>query len=215
MKKILTLITVLTFVFSFNSFAQELTPESAGFDHKIELTPIVGYLLNGNIDFYAGELTFDNTINYGISMSVNTGYGTAVEAIYSISPTTTNFRAFTFEYANTSFATNINYIQVNGVKEFLTDQFRPFGFIGLGASGFVPQESGYDSWWSFAMNFGLGAKVFLNDNIGIRVQGRLLLPLYYSGAGFYCGTGGCGGGVTASSTMVQGDFMAGLIIGIK
>jgi hypothetical protein len=43
----------------------------------------------------------------------------------------------------------------------------------------------------------------------------MLLPLYYQGAGFYCGTGGCGGGVSASSSMVQGDFMAGLIIGIK
>jgi opacity protein-like surface antigen len=215
MKKILTLFAVLMSAFSFNTYAQDMTPESSGFDHKIELTPLVGYLLNGNIDFYNGEVTFDNNINFGGALAVNTGYGTSIEAIYTFSATTTNFRSYSFEYQSNSFATNINYIQINGVKEFLTDQFRPFGFLGAGLSGFVPQESGYDSWWSFAMNFGIGAKVFISDNIGIRVQGRMLLPLYYSGAGFYCGTGGCGGGVSASSTMVQGDFMAGLIIGIQ
>jgi opacity protein-like surface antigen len=215
MKKILTFCSVLFFSFGLTANAQEMTPQSSGFDHKIELTPVVGYLLNGNIDFYYGELTFDNNINYGISMAVNTGYGTSIEGIYTFSASQTSFRSWSIDYQSNSFETNINYIQVNGIKEFLDDQFRPFGFLGVGASGFVPQDTSYDSWWSFAMNFGIGAKVFLTDNIGIRVQGRMLLPLYYGGAGFYCGTGGCGGGITASAHMVQGDFMAGLIIGIK
>lgn len=215
MKKLISLYFMMLFSFGLTSYAQEMTSQSSGFDHKIELTPLVGYLLNGNIDFYNGELKFDNNINYGISLAVNTGYGTSIEAIYSFSASTTNFRSYTLQLSNKSFATNINYIQVNGLKEFLDGQFRPFGFIGVGASGFVSQDSNYNAWWSFAMNFGLGAKIFLSDNIGIRIQGRLLLPLSYGGAGFYCGTGGCGGGVSATTSMVQGDFMAGLIIGIK
>lgn len=215
MKKIGLLLIISILLHVNSGIAQQLTPASADYDHKVEITPIVGYLLNGNIDFYQGELTFDNNINYGIAASVSTGYGTAIEFAYTFSPSTARFRSFSPDYINTSVATHINYIQLNGVKEFLDGQVRPFGFIGAGVSGFVAQEGLYDDWWSFAMNFGLGVKINITESIGIRLQGRMLLPLNYGGIGFYCGTGGCGGGATAYSTMIQGDFMGALVIGIK
>lgn len=215
MKNKISLIFTLVFMIANTAYSQQLTPAAPDYDHKLELTPLVGYLLNGNIDFIQGELSFDNKINYGLALGVATGYGTFVEAIYTFSATTARFRSYDPQYENQVVSTNINYIQIGGIKEFMDGQVRPFGTIGLGASGFVPQESGFDSWWSFAINFGLGVKINLNEKIGIRLQGRMLLPLYYGGAGFYCGTGGCGGGASAYSSMVQGDFMGGIVIGIN
>jgi hypothetical protein len=41
------------------------------------------------------------------------------------------------------------------------------------------------------------------------------MPLDFYGIGIFCGTGGCGGGATLTSNVIQGDFMGGLVIGIK
>ena len=215
MRKIISLIFAFVLIAAGNANSQQLTPAAPDYDHRVEISPLVGYMLNGDIDFIQGDLTFDNKINYGLALGVATGYGTFVEAIYTFSATTARFRSYDPKYENQVISTNINYIQIGGIKEFMDGQVRPFGTLGIGASGFVPQESGYDSWWSFAMNFGLGVKINLSEKIGIRLQGRMLFPLYYGGAGIYCGSGGCGGGVSASSTMIQGDFMGGLVIGIN
>ena len=112
------------------------------------------------------------------------------------------------------FDLDIHYIQIGGVKEFKIDRVRPFGTLGLGASGFVPKnDRTLESWWSFAINFGAGVKINISESIGIRLQARMLMPLYFSGAGIFCSTGGCGGGLTASSNVIQGDFMGGLVFG--
>jgi len=56
--------------------------------------------------------------------------------------------------------------------------------------------------------------IWFSDRIGIRLQGRLLMPLYFAGAGVYFGSGGSGLSVGAGSTILQGDLTAGLIIGL-
>lgn len=214
MKNIFPLIIISLFTFSISGNSQELSPVEPDYDHKIELTPLVGYLLNSNLNFIQGDLSFQNNINYGVALALNTGWGTFVEAAYTFSASETTFRSFTPYYENHQFETDIHYIQLSGLKEFVEyGRFRPFGTLGAGASGFVPKEPQYNSWWAFAMTLGLGVKINITPNIGIRAQARLLMPLSYSGIGVYCGTGGCGGGLTASSTVISGDFMGGLIIG--
>ena len=95
-------------------------------------------------------------------------------------------------------------------------KIKPYGVFLLGISAHSPQNAKYNNKISFAFALGGGVKIFITDNIGIRLQGRLLAPLYLSGVGLGCGigTGGasCGGGVGLSSTLLQGDFNAGLIL---
>lgn len=214
MKIKLTLLLISLFVFNIKGNTQELTPSEPDFDHKVEITPLVGYQLNGNLNFVQGDMSFQNSINYGIGIGVNAGYGTFIEAMYSFSASESYFRSFSPYYEDQRFKTDIHFIQLSGLKEFIeSGRIRPFGTIGVGASGFVPKEPQYNSWWSFAMTLGLGAKINITQNIGIRLQARLLMPLTYAGMGLYCGGGGCGGGLTASSTVISGDFMGGLIFG--
>ncbi len=209
------LAVLFLFVFTNSSKAQEMTNALPDYDHKIELTPMVGYALNGSLVFTSGKVKFDDNINYGLALSVATRYGTFIEAMYSFTASKTYYTSYILGSGNKSFTTNINYIQLGGVKEFKDGQIRPFGSLSLGASGFVPQERGYESWWSFAMNLGLGVKINISEKIGIRLQARMLMPLDFYGIGIFCGTGGCGGGVSLSSNVIQGDFMGGLVIGIN
>ena len=65
--------------------------------------------------------------------------------------------------------------------------------------------------WRFAINFEAGVKLWLARQIGIRLQARLMMPLFFSSVGFYGGTGGAGLGVSAGIPLVQPELSAGLI----
>jgi len=41
-------------------------------------------------------------------------------------------------------------------------------------------------------------KIYINDRIGVRLQGRMLMPMYFAGIGFYAGigTGGTSSGLS-------------------
>jgi len=65
-----------------------------------------------------------------------------------------------------------------------------------------------DAAWSFAGTLGLGAKVYLNDKLGIRLQARMDLPLRFSG--LWIGTGG--GGASFVVPVWQFDFSAGVFL---
>lgn len=199
----------LLLLFVFNAIAVE----AQDYDHKIELSPLVGYALNGTLNFVQGDIKFHDSMNFGAALSVNAGYGTFAELIYTFSATDANYRSY-YNLDSRKFDLDIHYIQIGGVKEFKVDRIRPFGTLGLGASGFVPKnEPTLESWWSFAINLGVGAKINITEHIGIRLQARMLMPLYFNGVGFFCGSGGCSSGVTTSSMVIQGDFMGGLIFG--
>jgi hypothetical protein len=73
--------------------------------------------------------------------------------------------------------------------------------------------------WQFAFSLGAGFKIWLSDNIGLRAQGSMMMPMVYNGAGFGCGigTGGssCGSNVYTRITPFQGEFSGGIILRIN
>ena len=218
MKKVLSTLSLLLIINIITVQAQMSAGAAAtstpDYEHKVEVSAMVGYMMNGSINFYAGDIKFSNNTDYTIALVVNTGYGTFVETNYTYSQSVATFRDYYTGLGSEDIDVDIHYIQLGGIKEFTTTRARPFGLLTLGASGFVPHDNkSYDSWWSFALNLGLGVKISLNETIGIRLQGRLMMPLAYNGVGFFCGSGGCGGGVSATSPLIQGDFSGGLVFG--
>jgi len=86
----------------------------------------------------------------------------------------------------------------------------PFGLLSLGASLFHPLDEKYNDEWRFSIALGVGVKVEMSDKIGLRFQGRLIIPMQFAGSSIYFGTGGGGVAVGAYTTFVQGDFSGGL-----
>jgi hypothetical protein len=183
---------------------------------KIELTPFGGYMFGGRMRFYEGDLKIQDNANYGLAMDVEIANNTKLELFWNQMMTTAEFRPF-YGYESLRidpFDVNVGYIQIGSVREVDYDNIRPFIALTLGTAYFSPQDTQYKQTWKFAASLGGGAKIWLSDRVGIRLQGRLLMPMFWGGVGFTVGTGGSGFTVGAGSSMIQGDLTGGLIIAL-
>ena len=149
-------------------------------------------------------------MNYGVILDITVRPNTKLELSYSRQDTRVEFRGVGFESANID--ASVEYWQIGGLVEYPRDRVRPFGLFTLGATHFNPKEAGISSVWRFSGTIGGGVKVFLSPNIGLRLQGRLLMPYISGGSSIFCGLpGGCY--VTLGGTvLLQADVTAGLIL---
>jgi opacity protein-like surface antigen len=191
---------------------------------KVEISPFVGYMFGGSLNFYEGKLKAENNLNYGVAMDVKLAIDTQIELMWTQMGTTAQFEPY-YGYSNlatNSFDMNVGYIQIGSVREFDMDKVKPFGVFTLGTTYFIPKNVTYtdgevvniDPAWKFSMTLGGGAKIWLSDRVGIRLQGNLMLPMFWSSTGFAVGTGGSGFYVGGGTSMVQGDFTGGLIFAL-
>lgn len=194
-----------------------LSPEYIQAQTGIEITPSYGYQFGGYHPTYKGEIDISDTDNFGVTIDIATSSlqrGTYVELSY-----TRQFAEFTYKegyYGEIKhrFDMAVEYYHIGGLYEMDLDAkaLKGFGLFGLGATRFAPNTSEYKEEWLFSAAFGLGLKAYLSPRFGFRFQGRLLMPMTWSGGGMWCSTGGCNIGVGTGSVIVQADVSAGLII---
>ncbi len=206
MKKKLSLIGILFILFAL------LIPNKL-IAQRFEISPYTGFMLGGRVNYYQGYLKIEDGQNWGVILDVNVSYEQQIEFSYSRLSTS----LIQHSYADAQKLINeliIDYIQIGSLREFElnNDAFVPFAVGTLGITVFTPRDGGYNSSTNFSITLGGGVKIFPTEHFGIRLQARLLVPMNYGGLGIGCGTGGCGGGVYASSAFAQGDFTAGIII---
>lgn len=184
----------------------------------IEITPFAGYQLGGKANLYEGEFKIDNAMSYGGRLAVGLSTTTFVEFTYLRSDTEGQFR-----YGGTigdKTPLSSNYIQLGGLQEMDMGILSPFITVAGGLAVWSPKNSSdFSTYTQFAFSFGGGTKIWITDNIGLRIQATMLMPLVWGGVGFGCGigTGGssCGANVYTRITPFQGEFSGGLIIKIN
>ena len=212
MNKIKNYLLIVAILFSATVLtAQDAAPTTKS--TKVSLTPMVGWQFGGRAQFYEGDLKIEDNVNFGGLLAVKVGYGTSFEISYSWMGTSAYFKSYVPYLSNRTMDLDVHYIQIGGVKDFKEGPITPFGLLSLGLTGFVPEkfDTAVSSEWLFSVALGAGMKIMLSDRIGIRLQGRLLMPMNFGGFGFYAGTGGSGGTVYTTVPIVQGDLSAGLI----
>ena len=205
-------------VLSCTALAQRGAP---GEPRRIELAPFVGYQWVTDVTTYYGYISTDSAVTYGGIIDFTVQPGLQAELFYLYSPTHSRFNSQSFSYSSSlPFDVKINYIQIGAIKTIPGRTVEPFFGGTLGLSVFSPSNvtltdgstlSLSDS-WRFAINFEAGAKIWLARQVGVRLQARLMMPLYFGSVGFYGGTGGAGLGVSAGIPLVQPELSAGLII---
>jgi len=190
-------------------------PLSGSAQRKVELTPFGGYMFGGKFRYYEGEMKYENAANYGITVDFELAPNTKLEFFWAQMQTTATFKPYYgYDYIDIDpFDVNVNYYQLGSLREVDIDNenIKPFGVFTLGATQFKPTSGGYTDNWEFSITLGGGLKIWFSEVIGIRLQGRLMMPMYFGGVGFYAGTGGSGLSVGAGSAIIQGDFTGGLI----
>jgi hypothetical protein len=180
---------------------------------QVELSPLIGYETGAYIHYNGGDLHLIGGMNYGGSMDIGMGGGRYVELSY----TRMNGSLDNETNLNTVklFDINVDYYSIGALQELRPDaKATPYGMFTLGWVNYRPAED-YSNENKMHISFAGGLKVNASEKIAIRLQARLLLPIYYSGTYLYAGTGGAGYGVSGGIYGVQGDFTAQLVIKLR
>ena len=184
---------------------------------QIELNAYAGYVPSSKTMYsYNGyRLRIEDGANYGISLGYVTPYGIVADLSYMRFSSYLKQDGGIYEVIERQ-PINVEYYQLGFQKPFQdSETLVPYGLFSLGASRFNPTEQ-VEDYWRFAINLGVGVKYFFSEKVGIKVQARMMMPLYFGGAGFGCsiGTGGsgCGAGIGMGSEIIQGDFTGGVVL---
>jgi hypothetical protein len=177
---------------------------------QLSLGASAGYQFNGKVNGYYGTLNFKDGGNYGIQASYWVDQFTAVE--FSYTGTSSN-AIWEYPPGEEPIQTGQNWFQLGSVRSVGGyNAVKPFGAFSLGATQYT-FDSGSDQWF-FSVTLGGGAMIDLSDRVGIRLQGRFMMPLTFSGVGIGCGIGSggasCGGGAGFWAPMLSGDLSAGI-----
>ena len=187
----------LSFLFLFsviNTHAQQL-----------EIAPTVGYFWAGTFRTYNYDYKLGQGMNWGLTADFLISPGTLFEAFWTMSITDGERLTYGYAEASKDFKITTNYIQVGVVQEMnYGEAFRPYGVFTMGTTIFSPENDG--AYWQFSLGLGGGLKYYFSDAIGIRAQGRFLLPIYWRGGGYYYGST-----YTSGTAIAQGDVSLGLV----
>ncbi len=188
---------------------------------QIEITPFGGYFYSTNINFYQGVMKIYDGGAYGGHIGVHTVKNNIVEFTYIGNKTSAEWRPYSgfSDYPRRDIEISSNYFLLGTAQDIpLNGNVTGFGTIKAGAGYFKALEGGIEDIWRFSVAFGIGAKIFFTDRIGLRIQANMNLPLYFNGVGAYCGIGSggsnCGLSMNSTSAILQGDISTGIIFKI-
>jgi opacity protein-like surface antigen len=177
---------------------------------QVQIFGLAGYQTNSNVTVASGELNFKDDMTYGLGFDVDVDRQTKLEVSWSMSATHVDLN----EYLGTTYTItdlNIHHFQGGALYEPPSNKkVSPFGLFSLGATWFQPSDANISDEVRFSIALGGGVKVDLSDKVGLRFQGRLIIPMQFGGGSIYVGTGGSGVSVGAYTYFVEADFTGGL-----
>lgn len=183
---------------------------------EIQINPYANYFMAGRLNGYEADALFENGPDFGLGLSYGLGRGKNIEVSYTIAASSAALRRNDIGTISEETNMTFGYIQAGYVQDIMLKKpqadIRPFGLFTIGAAYLNPEDASYSTVWRFAAAIGGGLKYFITDRVGLRVQARMLMPLFFEGGGFYCGSGGCGAGVSTFTPLVQGDVGGGVVI---
>lgn len=181
---------------------------------QVEIFGFGGYEVASDVQVTQGQLNIYSNPNYGAGISFEVQRGVQAEVFWIGQQTPMELKRNN-GLTEPLFDVGIHYFQAGAVYEFRQNSKQrafPFTSFSLGATLFSPIDSDFSEEWRFSITFGGGGKIYLSDNVGVRLQARLLMPLNFSGAGMWCGSGGCSVGVGSWATLLQADFTGGIFV---
>lgn len=176
----------------------------------VEITPSVSYRFGGGFeDANTGtNINLDESAGYGLVIDFDIQPDKQIEVYLSRQSTTMSSGGpFT---GDPLFDVVVDYYHIGGLYLFEGERFRPFISGTLGLTRMDPQRTDLRSETRISAAIGGGAKFFLTENLGIRLDLRGIYTALNSNASIFC-AGGCAVQVR-SSGFLQGELGAGLIL---
>lgn len=173
---------------------------------RVDIIPMGGYVWtlsqNATYNVHSGDVDIKSGGFYGIALDVYAVPYMQVRLLYRRQDTQLTFKrsGITEDLGDVA----VEYWHIGAVKGIQRGKILPFSSFTLGGTRYA-----YDSGdnWKFSIIIGLGAKVHINERIGLMATGQM--PFSFTGAFVGVGTGGVSVGGTG---IAQFDVTGGLII---
>jgi hypothetical protein len=206
--KAYSLITALVLIFTISSLSPALARP------RVEITPFGGYMWGGTASGWEGEIRIPGTGNWGVALNVDVLPETQLELCFSRQYSALEVRWYDYTLPREElFGLAVEYYQIGALQKLRgSGDYGPYTVLTIGATRFAPDSNKYGDEWLFSMALGFGVKVPVGQRFALRLQGRFLMPIQWAGGGLWCGTGGCGVGLSGGSSILQGDITAGLSV---
>ena len=183
--------------------------------HRIEILGYAGYLWSDAIDVSYGstygEADIESGEIWGIEADINVRPGAQLVLLYNRQDSKLTYeRQAGLPPLEEDIA--IEYWHIGGMGGVQRGNIMPFTMFTLGGTRIIPKfEGATEDEWRFSILLGLGAKIYVNERMGLRVQGRLPWTIINNGGAVACGSGGCYT-MLGGSGIIQADVSAGLFI---
>jgi len=158
---------------------------------KIEITPFAGYMFAGKLNTVDGELNIKNGGNYDLIADIRVENDLMVELMYNRLDTELEIKEQPFDSIKILADMTVEYYQAGAHYETEQGNFRPFGAFTIGATLFNLADNNFSDEWRFSFTAGGGIKYYFARHIGVRLQWRFMIPVYFSGGALFCGNQGC------------------------
>ncbi len=176
---------------------------------KFEITPFAGLQGGGSFSTRDGSADVPASENFGLLLSYRVRPDGLVEFLFSRQPTLLEVNDFD---GRVDYSLDVDYFQFGGLWEIGPNRTKPFLGLTVGATHMTPSD--LSDAWGFSAGISGGAKFWLNDHLGLRIEGRGLVTFAFDSASIFCGAGFGGGGCAVSASgdgLFQLSGNAGLI----
>jgi hypothetical protein len=175
----------------------------------VEMSAFGGWATGAVMNTGSGDLHIKSSENFGGTFSV----GATEEAQLEFTFNHMNSKLSGYYTGNTNNECDINvdYYTLGIVRSKNLGKATPYGTLAMGLVDYHPLETDFDSEQKFVVTLAAGVKIKTGERLGLKLQARLLLPVFYGGV--YFGTGGAG--ISGGASMVQGDFTGGIYYILK
>ncbi len=185
---------------------------------RFELTPTVSYNFGGTLtgtdeDFFEFDLDARESEAFGLTFDIPLAPWAQIELLASRQQTELEFDDGIFYPDQTVADLEVSYYHVGGLFQWGSGQIHPFVVVSLGTTRFDADVPGADAEYRFSGSFGGGVKIFFNEHVGFRLEGRGFWTVVDDDYedDYWCDYG-CYHDYGYESSFNQGQASAGLIL---
>ena len=220
-RNVLVLATLLLVLNAGSAFAQarRASPQRTSYlrmTHRLEIGGYYGYVWTGSraVQFidednrvgYA-DVDIEDSAMWGIEIDIPTRPDAQIVLLYNRQESEVTLKEG--RTTETVGDVLVEYWHVGGLGGIPQGNLMPYSILTLGGTRYSALNGVSGDTWKFSMIFGLGVKMYVNDRIALRVQGRVPYTFFSGSLGLGIGTGGVS--VVAGGTgIIQGDLSAGI-----
>jgi hypothetical protein len=210
-------LSILVFLIGFMS--------NGAFAQFVDITPIVGYAIHGDLKFIEGNMEINDKLNIGAIASFPTYNEKGMLELNLSNSFASGHWAASSDYdsliSKTNFNMMVTYFQVAWAWEGeVDDDLYIFGGPSMGFVTYVITKSDIVNIFRVSLGMQMGLKYFFQRGLGFRLQAQLILPVFmgngehFRGITDYPGTNSY---VTVNTTNFPVNLLidAGIIFRIK